>query len=400
MESQQKPTLEFLALAGEWRAILARVGGAAGGAPSPSSSSSTSESSITTLAAWRIAALVKLRNFSTAELELERLDLDNADAENIPFAIRWCAADVPARVGRPADGAAAFARLAAFCDRRASQDEEEEEGGGKEGKDKSCNRLRSGRNRLWSERAESACWAAAGILARGDDPRAARAWARAALDRRARRVSPPPSSPPSPPSQPPRLSPPPAPPAPPWQPPLTAGAEALSAAARLELALGNPSEARRLFSAAASAAAARAEAAGGRSGGEGNGNDEEANVAAPRASALLRLSAGDAPRAAAGFRAIPAATPVDLNNESLCLLHSGDASRARAVALESLLVSTSTSTSTPSPLLFSEAALRTAAALADLAPPAAARAARDALFDAVQAAGPPEDLDASFLAAA
>ena len=56
--------------------------------------------------------------------------------------------------------------------------------------------------------------------------------------------------------------------------------------------------------------------------------------------------------------------------------------------------------SSPSPLLFSGAALRTAVALADLAPPAAARAARDALFDAVQAAGAPDDLDASFLAAA
>ena len=44
--------------------------------------------------------------------------------------------------------------------------------------------------------------------------------------------------------------------------------------------------------------------------------------------------------------------------------------------------------------------LPSSAALADLAPPAATRAARDALFDAVQAAGAPEDLDASFLAAA
>ena len=371
--------------------------------------------------AWKVCALVKLSNFASAELELERLGGDLDLDDGCPFALRWCAADLPARVGRPADGAAAFARLSALCDRRAAS--EEEGGRGGEEREKGTEK----KLELWRGRAEAACWAAAGISARGEDPCAARAWARAALDRRARRLGgegggaggapfssssgPPPSSQQQQQQQ-----------QPCWQPPLAAGAEALSAAARLELALGEPSEARRLFSAAAAAAAAKAEAAeaaaAAATGGAGTGEAPAAASAASaaRAAALLRLSAGDASRAAAAFGAIPEPSPTDANNEALCLLHSGDVSRARAVAFESLLLlpsssassSSSSSTSTltspppssPSPLLFSGAALRTAAALADLAPPVAARAARDALFDAVQAAGAPEDLDANFLAAA
>lgn len=393
MASSPEPSLESLALAGSWRAILARVG--------PPTSS--------VAAAWRVAALVKLRNFEAAELELERLDLDREVSRgDIPFALRWCAADLPARLGRPADAAAAFARLAAFCDRESWAASEKGEGGGEKAK----------AAELWCDRAEAACWAAAGVSARSEDPCAARAWARAALDRRAARSrggrgagggvggvsgsSSSSSSPPSPRDEARQPS---------WEPPLAAGSKALSAAARLELSLGEPSEARRLFSAAAVAAAkAEAEAAG--AGGGGGKRDEETNAAAAaeaaRAAALLRLSAGDASRAAAGFNAANPTnpSPTDLNNEALCLLFSGNVSRARSVALESLLLlpppPPSTSSSSPSPLLFSEAALRTAASLANLAPPAAARAARDALFDAVQAqpGAPPEDLDASFLAAA
>jgi len=405
METPPEPSLESLARRGAWRAILDRVGATGGAAPpnAPSSSSIQPSTSSNVAAAWRVAALVKLRNFASAELELERLGdrglLDSTSREEIPFALLWCAADLPARVGRPSDGAAAFARLAVLSDRRAR--EEEHAGGGGGGGEKGTRQDAEKQVALWRERAEAACWAAAGIHARSDDPRAARAMARAALNRRAARrgrcgggggagASGPAWC---------REQ--------PWEPPLAAGAEALSAAARLELASGEPSEARRLFVAAAAARARAAADVAAAGGGEAAAAVAAAAEAeASRAAALLRLSAGDASRAAAGFGALASRTPVDSSNEALCLLLSGDASRARAVALEGLLLapacpaSAPESSSSPSPLLFSGAALRTAVALADLAPPAAARAARDALFDAVQAAGAPDDLDASFLAAA
>jgi len=217
---------------------------------------------------------------------------------------------------------------------------------------------------LWSSRCQACEWALARLHVAS--PATCRAWARAALERRARAA-------PSPTHV--LIS-------PSWTPPPGLDPAALAAAARLEAATGDVTAAKRLFAAAAAAGAPPADAA--------------------RASALLRFCGGDPARAAAAFAGAAegegGAGAIDSLNEALCRLHAGDTAGATAAVLAPYLAPGAASVVSPDAL--AEAALRAAATVADLAPPSAARAVRARLAAAVAAAGPPDDLDVSVLAVA
>lgn len=315
------------ASAGDWRGVLAA---APAPAASPARGAAASPPVDAVAAAWRVAALIKTRHHGAASDELARLgDLDAVP--DCPYALRWAAAELPARAGADGDAGAAFSSLLAFCERR------------REGAPSST------ASTLWSNRAQACEWALARLAVKRGDPSAARAWARAALERRAG----------------------------PWPdpdtPPSGLDAAALSATARLELALGDVAAAKKLFAAAAAAP-----------------DTTSSPADAARASALLRLAAGDAARAADGFAGAADAAgggdaaAVDATNEALCRLHAGDVDGAAAAAARPLLARPlPTNGLTPG-------GLRLAGLIADLAAPPVARATRARW--AAAAAGAPDEL--------